>query len=91
MRIDLLHTPGCSRCAKAAEALKAVAMHLVGDMLDWRQLDVLQHLDYAVQLGVASPPALAIDGELAFAALPTPAALHSELQRRLAQQLGALR
>lgn len=90
MKIELLHTPGCSRCAKAAEGLKAVALHFVGDTLDWHELDVLQHLDYVVQLGVVSPPALAIDGELAFATLPTPAVLQSELRRRLDPQ-GTLR
>lgn len=84
MRIELLHAPGCKRCARASEGLRAVAERLVGDALDWRELDVTQHLDYAVQLGVLSPPALAIDGQLAFPMLPSPEALEGDLKRRMA-------
>jgi len=40
-------------------------------------------MDYAVELGVMAPPAIAIDGELVFPALPTPDRLREELIRRL--------
>jgi len=41
----------------------------------WRDVNVLEELDYAVQLGVLTPPSMAIDGELVFAKLPTRAQL----------------
>jgi hypothetical protein len=40
-------------------------------------------MDRAVELGVMSPPSLAIDGELVFPALPTPQRLRAELSKRL--------
>ena len=40
-------------------------------------------LDYAVELGVLKPPAVAIDGELVFPSLPTPDALVAAMRKRL--------
>ncbi|WP_137889192.1 thioredoxin family protein [Pseudomonas sp. 2FE] len=84
MKIELLHSPGCARCLAEHEALRGVAEQLVAGML-WREINVLESFDYAVELGVLSLPALAIDGELVFAKLPTPEQLAQELRRRLAQ------
>ena len=84
MRIELLHSPGCARCLAGREALRGVAEQLVAG-LEWREIDVLEAFDYAVELGVLSLPALAIDGQLVFARLPTPERLAQELRRRLAQ------
>lgn len=50
----------------------------------WREVNLLDELDYAVRLGVLTPPSMAIDGELVFAKLPRPARLRNELSRRLA-------
>ena len=55
-------------------------MAAAGD-LEWRSLNVLEELDYAVELGVLSLPAIAIDGELVFAALPTPKQLGLAITR----------
>ena len=52
--------------------------------VEWRDVDVLDELDYAVELGVLTLPAIAIDGELAFASLPSPADLCSAIAQRLA-------
>lgn len=84
MRIELLHSPGCARCLTEREALRGVAEQLVAGM-EWREINVLEAFDYAVELGVLSLPALAIDGQLVFARLPTPERLAQELRRRLAQ------
>jgi hypothetical protein len=50
--------------------------------LDWRELNVLDELDYAVQLGVLTLPAVAIDGELVFTSLPTRRQLLAALSER---------
>ena len=70
VKIELFHSPGCGRCADSRDAHKAAALRLAPD-LEWRDVNVLEELDYAVELGVLTLPALAIDGELVFAALPT--------------------
>lgn len=83
MKIELLHLPGCPRCAASARQLRDVAAGILGDALHWSELDVMQHIDYAVSLGIVCPPVLVIDGELAFASLPGPRTLTLELTRRL--------
>src|SRR5215813_7078580 len=62
--------------------LRAMAVELIPDLV-WRELNVLDELDYAVELGVLTLPAIAIDGELVFSSLPAPRQLRRELTRRL--------
>jgi len=50
----------------------------------WRELNALDELDYAVEVGVVSLPAIAIDGELVFSSLPTCRQLRRELTKRKA-------
>jgi glutaredoxin len=82
IKIEVLSTPGCSHCERARESLKAVAQTF-GERVTWRDVNVLDELDYAVELGVLTPPSLAIDGELVFPKLPSAAQLREELARRL--------
>jgi thioredoxin 1 len=82
VKLELFYSPGCARCAEARDGLKAAALSVVQD-LDWKELNVLNELDYAVELGVLSLPAVAIDGELVFTSLPS--------QRQLCKALAARR
>jgi hypothetical protein len=50
--------------------------------IEWCELNVLEELDYAVELGVLALPAIAVDGELLFSSLPTPHQLRDALIRR---------
>lgn len=79
MRVELFQVPGCDRCDSAKAALRAVAI-AIG--VEWCEVNALDALDRAVDLGVLTLPALVIDGELVFAALPTPETLRLELARR---------
>lgn len=83
--IEVFAAAGCAKCAQSRAALKAVVEALGAERFVWRERDVLREIDRAVALGVVSPPSLAIDGELVFAALPTPQRLRDELTRRLAE------
>ncbi len=83
MKVELFHAPGCNRCAAAREDLKAAAQATVPG-LEWREVNVLDEMDYAVDRGVLSLPAIVIDGELVFASLPTPRQLRAALSRRSA-------
>lgn len=80
-RVELFSVPGCSRCARTRDGLKAVARSL--DSVSWREVDILAELDYAVELGVLSTPAIAIDGVLVFPALPSADRLRDALLERL--------
>jgi glutaredoxin len=81
MKVELFHAPGCSRCAAAREDLKAAATAARADV-EWREINVLDEMDYAVEHGVLSLPAIVIDGELVFSALPSRQQLRAALLRR---------
>lgn len=85
MKVELFHAPGCSRCAAAREDLKAAARTAVTE-LEWREINVLDEMDYAVDHGVLSLPAIVVDGELVFSSLPTPQQLRAALSRRSAKE-----
>jgi hypothetical protein len=69
------------------DALQAVVASFGQDKVTWREVHVVDDIEYAVKLGVLMPPSLAIDGELVFPTLPTATRLKDALTRRL-EQLG---
>lgn len=81
MRIDVLHAAGCAKCLRELSGLRAAAKR-ADPAVDWQELDILQVLDYAVDLGVLKPPAVAIDGELVFTSLPPSDALVAAMRDR---------
>lgn len=81
MKIELFYTPGCEKCADAPDDLKAAAEEVIPGVI-WRELSALDKLDYAVELGVVTLPAIAIDGEVVFSSLPTCRQLRRELAKR---------
>ncbi|WP_037056780.1 glutaredoxin [Ralstonia pickettii] len=86
IKIEVFSTPGCGHCDRARESLKGIAQAFGEDQVSWRDVNLLDELDYAVALGVLTPPALAIDGELVFARLPSAAQFREELARRLKRE-----
>jgi predicted thioredoxin/glutaredoxin len=88
LKVELIYSPGCAQCAEARSALKAAAEQTLPGWVTWHELNVLDELDYTVQLGVLTLPAVAIDGELVFSSLPTPAQLQSALQLRIPEDGG---
>lgn len=87
MRIELFQAAGCKSCAGARDALRSAAEQAMPG-IQWRDVDVTGEIDYAVELGVVSLPAMAIDGQLAFSSLPTSGQLKEELERRARQGAG---
>ena len=83
LKIELITSPGCRKCAHARDELKALAVEMTGNELEWRDVNVLDELDYAVNLGVLTLPAIAVNGTLAFSSLPTPQQLRAEILRHL--------
>lgn len=80
MKLELFYSPGCVRCAEARDDLKSAALKIVPE-LDWRELNVIDELDYAVELGILTLPAIAIDSELVFSTLPTKRRLCAALSK----------
>lgn len=81
MKVEMFFTQGCTECAAAREGLKDIAEKTVSG-IQWRDVSVLDELDYAVELGVLTLPSIVIDGELAFSSLPTPRQLRDALIRQ---------
>jgi thioredoxin 1 len=80
MKVELFYTEGCGKCAAVRESLKATAQAIPG--VEWREVNIMEEIDYAVELGVLSLPAIAIDKELVFTSLPTPPQLSEALRKR---------
>ena len=83
LKVEVFSSPGCGKCAQAKAVLRAVAEEFGPDKVAWREVNILEEIDYAVALGVMSSPAVAIDGQLVFSSLPSDGQLRAELGRRL--------
>jgi thioredoxin 1 len=81
MKVELFQSVGCKRCAAARDELKALAEREVPGV-EWRVVDAAAEVDYAVEVGVMTLPAVVVDGELVFSSLPTVDQLTRELRRR---------
>lgn len=88
MKIELFYASGCNKCAANRESLKTAAEG-AGKDIEWHELDVLENIDYAVNLGVLTLPAIAIDGMLEFPALPSVKQLVDAIARKSTAQEGA--
>ncbi|MBK5654026.1 MAG: thioredoxin family protein [Rhizobium sp.] len=77
----MFYTPGCSECVVAHARLRTTAQEAVKNLV-WRELNVLDELDYAVELGVLTLPSIAVDGKLIFTSMPTVAQLRTALIER---------
>ncbi len=86
IKVEFFSTPGCSNCDRIGDRLKVIAQAFGEQMVTWRDINLLDELDYAVQIGVLTPPSIAIDGELVFPRLPNAAKLREELARRLERE-----
>lgn len=81
MKIEMFYTPGCSACVAQHDELRAAAQASVTDV-EWHDVNVLNNVDHAVDLGVLTLPSIAIDGELAFTSMPTLAQFRKALVER---------
>lgn len=81
MKVEIFHSPSCGACVVAHEELWTVAREVVKN-LEWHVLNVLDRLDYAVELGVLTLPSIVIDGELVFTSMPTMNQLRAALVER---------
>jgi hypothetical protein len=81
--VELFLVSSCNSCGQAKQQLRSLIDEISDNRIHYRELDVLEQLDYAVSLGVLTPSAIAIDGKLVFATMPSIKQLRAELQRRL--------
>lgn len=82
--VEVLTASDCGRCQKTKTLAKEVIAELNDSRVCYREINVVQDIDYAVQLGVMSTPAIALNGELVFASPPS----RAKLCQAILQQLG---
>ncbi len=78
-KVEVFTAPGCGKCGKAKHVLEAIVNEMGADKFEWREINILQEMDYAIGLGVLSTPSIAINGELVFTALPSAKQLQQTL------------
>ena len=88
LQVEVFTAPGCGKCGRAKDVLKAVVDDWTDADVDWREVNILEELDYTVQLGVLSTPAIAIDGKLVFTGLPSEKKLLQALRKHVEEEEG---
>jgi len=83
IQVEVFSSPGCNSCGQVFDLLRSIIRDLGAERIDWREVNVLDELDYAVELGVLSMPSIAIDGELVFRSHPSAGKLREALEARL--------
>ncbi len=83
IQVDIFSSPGCGKCGHAKDVLKKIADKIGANQIEWREVNILDEMDYAVEIGVLSTPSIAINGELVFTSLPSADKLRSELEKQL--------
>jgi len=86
INIEVFSSPGCGKCGHAKEVLRKLVEEIGDDLFQWREVNILEEMDHAVEIGVMSTPSIAINGELIFTSLPSSKKLQAELERRLVAQ-----
>ncbi len=83
IQVEVFSSPGCSKCGQVFDILQSITQEFGAERIEWREVNVLDELEYAVGLGVLSMPAIAIDGELVFRIHPSAGKLRAALETRL--------
>ena len=84
LKIEVLSSPGCAKCVQARERLKSVILENFSNQLEWREVNIMEELDYAVKLGVLTTPAIAVNGKLIFKGLPSVKEMQAFLEKSMA-------
>jgi thioredoxin 1 len=80
--IEVFSASICNRCGEAKKRVQTILKEFA-DRVNYREIDVVDEIDYAVSLGVLTTPTIVIDGEVVFTSMPSVKQLRLELQRRL--------
>ena len=83
INVDVFSSPSCGKCGHAKEVLRKLVEELGEEKVSWRDVNILEDIDYAVELGVLSTPSIAINGELVFKSLPSAKRLRDVLINQL--------
>ena len=86
IKVEVFSSPGCGKCGHAKDVLRNITENEGFESIQWREVNILEELDYAVELGVLSTPSIAINDELVFSSLPSAKKFRAELLARLSKE-----
>lgn len=81
--VEVFSSPHCDRCGKTKQFVKDIVEEMNLEQLQWREVNVIEEIDYAVEVGVLSTPTIAINGDLAFTGMPSKESFLNSLKTRL--------
>ena len=79
LNIEIFSAPGCNKCSRAFQLAESVLAELGERPVRLRLVNIVEELDYAVDLGVRATPGIAINGVLVFTAIPNAEALREAI------------
>lgn len=83
--VEVLTAAGCQHCRSTQALVQDAIAEINDNRLHYREINILDDIDYAVQLGLISAPGIAVNSELVFPARPSKAKLLRLIRDRLAQ------
>ena len=78
--IEILYNARMQSLAAAKRTLLDLISELGQENSFYREVDIVEEVDHAVELGVLSSSSIAINGELIFAAMPSVSKLRTALE-----------
>jgi len=69
--LEVLTAPGCRSCQRAKSVARQVIDELSYLDIRYREVNIIDDIDYAVKLGLRNTPAIALDGEHVFSPAPS--------------------
>ncbi len=85
IRVDIFTSPDCRSCSQAKVKLLQFISELGPDRFEYREVNIVEEIDYAVEMGVLNASAIAINGTLVFAISPKAQVLRNKLVACLAE------
>ena len=87
IKIEVFSSPGCGKCRRAKDILRKMVSEMEKNFIEWREVNILEELDYSVELGVLSTPAIAVNGKLVFTGLPSAKKLKDFLNQKISETI----
>ena len=85
IKIEIFTSPDCHRCTQAKAQLQQLIEELGPERFEYREVNIVEEIDYAVKMRVLNASAIAINGKLTFAISPNAQALRHTLLSCLAE------
>jgi len=81
--IEIFSSSFCSRCQKSKNDIKEIIASVEQKEIEYKEIDVVEQLDYSVSMGVLTTPSIAINGKLLFTSTPSRSELEKQINRLL--------